>query len=709
MQKAQIGSLLALLPFMAILAVFLAPMIDHYGLKRSFVQAYSGRLAVTILLLTIPLVISNFGRGAALGLIVIIVSVFGLLTTIAFTAYNPWAQEHIPDDIRGKNSAIKNGLASLFGFIAMLIAGYVLGPDPGLQRFMILIAIGILVAVGGVWGATHIPGGESTRYNTESQASLREMVASIRDVNFVYFLIGLWLVTIATGPQISFVPLFMKEQVGLSSNQVVWLDTGTLMGGLLSSYFWGWLADRYGSKPIMLFSILMLALLPMGWLFMPRHFSSSIYIALAIAMWSGASTTGWVVGYWRLLCVRVVPVVKRTAYMAVYYACIGMAGGLGQLFGGYLVDLSEKVSGHWWILALDQYTVLFLIGVILPLIAFLVFRWVKTDSTISMGQFAGMFLRGNPFLALEGLYRYYRARDERTTVAVTERLGSTKSPLAVEELLQALQDPRFFVRFEAVMSISRCKPDPVLTDALIETLEGNEPALSTISAWALGKVGDNRALEALRNGLNSPYRSVQVYCIRSLGSMGDRSVAAVLMERFTREKDKGLLMALATALGQLGVRAAAGPMLHLMRTADQDYDRIELAVALARLVGNEHRFVQLQRQVENESKAGLSKTLTDLKKKMARSELGGENVERALAESAKHFERNDISGGVESLLAALEHVSGKQIAEPCNTIIQECIEKLGKKEEQRQEYLALSLHALENATADYSDFCDQPE
>ena len=33
-------------------------------------------------------------------------------------------------------------------------------------------------------------------------------------------------------------------------------------------------------------------------------------------------------------------------------------------------------------------------------------------------------------------------------------------------------------------------------------------------------MGDERALEALREGLNAPYRSVQAHCARALGTLG---------------------------------------------------------------------------------------------------------------------------------------------------------------------------------------------
>jgi HEAT repeat protein len=135
---------------------------------------------------------------------------------------------------------------------------------------------------------------------------------------------------------------------------------------------------------------------------------------------------------------------------------------------------------------------------VLTFLSLVLFARVKADSEVSLSQFAGLFMHGNPLLALEFMVRYYRARDERTTVVMTERMGQTKSRLTVDELLEALKDPRFNVRFEGIISIARMDSDPRLIEALCTILDGTELSLSTVSAWALGRIGDESALPSLR-------------------------------------------------------------------------------------------------------------------------------------------------------------------------------------------------------------------
>ena len=697
LDKAQIGSLLSLLPFLNIVAVFTASTIARLGYKRVFIFSFAARTVMAALLLLTPLILDQLGAGAVMAFIVIVVAVFGLFRSTGLTAFYPWLQEQVPDNLRGKYSAIKNTLASLASFLAVMVAGYVLGADPTLSRFMILIAVGVLFGALSVWAATKIPGGAPQQEAKSAQSSFRRMMSAAKDYNFVHYLIGFGLVTLSVGPLTSFVPLFMSEQVGLLADQVVWLSTATLLGGVASSYLWGWLADRYGSKPVMVSGVNFLPLLPLAWLLMPRQSPWNLYVALIIAVAQGFITTGWNIGAARLLFVRVVPPAQSPAYMALYYAWAGIAGGLGQLLGGWLVDASSGLEGQWGFVHYDAYTFLFLLGMVLPLISYWIFKRVRADSPVTGRQFAGLFLRGNPLVALESLVRYHRARDERAAVAVTERLGSTRSPLTVEELIEALHDPRFFVRFEAVVSMARHGSDPRLTDSLIETLEGDEPALSTIAAWGLGRLGDRRALAALRRGLEARYRSVQAHCARSLGNLGDRTVLPLLLERLRTADDIGLQMAFASALGRLQATEAVPLLLDLLCTADSDDARTEFALALARILDQEYEFVQMLRKTRSDPGTVLSQKIADLRGKLLKAERCPPELERALDTAAETFAQGDLEEGIRQLDEALQLLPEDYPGGIADPVVSECLKRMEQYGPQRLEYVLLVLLALESA------------
>lgn len=690
---SQIGFLLSLFPFMGIVAPFIAARVSRYGYKRTFITFWFIRKIVTALLLLVPLVLAQFGLQATVIYITLVTAGFGLCRAIAEVGYYPWVQEFVPDSIRGKYSASNNVFASIVGVISVAVASFVLELSSGLDRFMILFAIGTVFGLIAVWLVAQVPGGAPVRGDDAPAISYRDMFTAAKDRNLLLYLAGIGLITLGSGPLYSFLPLFMEQQVGLSEGNIVLLQTAALIGALLSTYFLGWSADRYGSKPVMLSGVLLKILLPIGWFIMPRFSDLSLPVALLIAFFQGASGIAWLIGSSRLLFVSVVPSAQKAHYMPVYYAAIGIIGGVSQLIGGRVLDLSAGLSGQFLGFTIDPFTPLLVAGLVLPAASLLIFRPVRGDSPVGVVEFAGMFTQGNAFYALESMVRYYRARDERSTVTMTERMGQSKSPLTVDEMLEALADPRFNVRFEAIISIARMKPHPRLIEALSNIVTGTELSLSVIAAWALARMGDEKAISALRQGLNSEYRSIQGHCARSLGTLKDVESIPVLHNRLRTETDKGLQVAYSSALGNLQAGESQGIIAHLLHQFENEGARMELALALARMIGQEQHFIRILRQIRQDTGTAISQELMALKNPLTRAASDDSRAKLLLA-CAEAFAREDLPLGTSRLIELIAMLPPGMYTQAAQDILTECSQRLAELSSQRIEYIVLALHSL---------------
>ena len=176
--------------------------------------------------------------------------VFAMLRSVGVTAMFPWTQEYVPDSVRGKYTATNNMVTTATGFVAVTIGGAVLARMAGLSGFMLLIAVGVVFGWFLCCLRCMIPGGTPQPASRDQASAKRDLGTAIRDRTWCGTCSSAGLITLAIVPLNSFVPLFMHEEVGLSDSAVVWLQTGTLVGTLLSSYLWGWAADRYGSLPV---------------------------------------------------------------------------------------------------------------------------------------------------------------------------------------------------------------------------------------------------------------------------------------------------------------------------------------------------------------------------------------------------------------------------------------------------------------------------
>jgi HEAT repeat protein/Na+/melibiose symporter-like transporter len=688
--KTEIGLILALIPFSNVLALVFAPFASRYGYKRVFVAFYLLRKLVTGLMIGLPWVYAAAGPRAAFWYAAVVTGTFATVRTMEETAYFPWVQEFVPNSVRGKYSATSNILSALAGMVAVGAAGLVLNRVAGLSGFAMLFGAAVVFGLISVAASTRIPGGALT----EANPTQRALGDALHDAGFRGYLLGVALVTLGTVPLASFLPLFMEEQGGLGPSDVVLLQIGTLGGVLLSGYLWGWAADRYGSKPVMQTGGIMLVVMPVLWWLVPRGVGVTLAAALAVAFLQGAAGLGWGIGAGRLLFVSIVPVDKKLDYMAVYFAWAGLIAGVSQFLGGSALDMARGLTGSFLGVALNPYVPLFLVGVALPLAATLLMRSVPGDSAMTTTEFAEIFLRGNPLLALGSVIRFYWAKDEEDTVQVTEQMGASGSRLTVDELLDALVDPRFNVRFEAVLAIARMPPDPRLTAALARVLGGKSPALSVIAAWALGRIGDPAAVEPLRAGLAAPYRSVQGYSARALATLGDRAAADELLRRLQAEEDEGLRLAYASALGKLRVAAAAPMLLERLAASDDEAVRLELALAVARIVGDERRFIHLTRGMRSQPGTTAAQSLNDLRRHLERSHLvdaAGLDRLRAVEELVA---REQVDAGATALAAWLAARPQLWQEVTVRAVLDEAARQLDSGGAGRQEYLVLALHTL---------------
>ena len=694
--KTQIGGLLSILPFLGLIALIAAPWVAQRGVKRVYVAFFGTRNIFVFLLLFSPSVYLRWGITGAFLYIAVLMSFYALFRAIGETGHYPWQQEYIPNAIRGKFTATANIIANIARLIAVSFAAYVVGLSANLERFMLLFALGGIFGLMAVWAAAHIPGGAANPQVESKRPDVKGMVQSLRDRSFFAFLIGVGMLTLINLPIFSFVPLFMREEVGLRDSQVVWLQTGVLIISMSTGYLWGWAADRYGSKPVMLSGVIAKAILPVFWIVMPRGASISFLIAMLISFWQGFAAQGWWIGHTRLLFVRIVPTKQKTAYMAVYYAWIGLVGGASRLISGALLDRFANLSYQIGFIHIDAYTILFVAGILVPLLSMVVFRFVRADSPVSLGEFAGKFIHGNVFVAAESIIRYQLARDEETTVAATERLGQAHSPLTVDELLATLDDPRFNVRFEAIISIARHGPDERLIDALAKVLQQSEPALGVVAAWALGRLGDPQALDALREGLNAPYRSIRAHCARALGTLGDETVVPQLLEYLETEPDFHQRMAYGATLGKLRVQAAVPKLLSLLAQCPDLESQQTTALSIGRIIGDEHSFIQLLSQTgSSDPGTAIAQALLNLKKSLDGLDVGEHNLSEMLDVTSETFAKGELHQGVSQLQEIITVLPKDRFGEVCAMILDTCQVQMDQNGAERLDYVVLAQHTIQ--------------
>jgi HEAT repeat protein len=183
-------------------------------------------------------------------------------------------------------------------------------------------------------------------------------------------------------------------------------------------------------------------------------------------------------------------------------------------------------------------------------------RRVRADGSLPIRRFVGMFFQGNPVMAAESLLRYGRAGDEPSRVHMIGRLARSGSPLSEDELIEALQDPSFQVRYEAITAIARRRCGARLTGEVIETLISGQPDMSVAAAWALSRSASPSALAPLRWTFSAGSPLLRLRSARALASLGDQEILPELERLSTAQADPRLQQAYQSVLAGLRRRAA---------------------------------------------------------------------------------------------------------------------------------------------------------
>lgn len=692
LRESQIGLLLAILPFLSLLSLFITPPVAKAGYRRTFLTFMGLRTLFSAGLLLVPWLVSRFDSSFILRYVTFITIVFAIGRAIAMTALLPWQQEYIPHHMRGRYAGYSSIIISLAGLAAVGIAGFVLDRPLGEWKYSILFGLGVFFGIISLFLASRIPGGQPAKSKFSLFQIDKRVFGTLRDSRFFRYLVALGLVTLTIGPIFSFLPIFMREKVGLDPGRVVFLQTGAMLGSLLSSYFWGWLADRYGSKPISLTGLLMTATLPVLWYLMPRDSAFSFSAALGISFLQGIAGSGWGIGSGRLLFVSIVSGENRAEYLSQYNAWIGVLGGAGSILGGFLLQYFSSLQTTIFNLRFDSYSMLFSIGFIMSLAAALLLYSIPTLRESGLGEFAGLFLHGNPLTAISSVIRFYFARKESDVVTATERLGMTRSPLTVEELINSLNDPRFYVRFEALVSISRHSANDRLIEAVIDVMESPDPALSVIAAWALGRMGSATALPALRHAFrNSKYRSVRAHAARALGTLADEESIPVLMEQLQTNPDLGIQVACASSLGKLKVKETTAELLNILYIDSYPQSRREMGLSLARLLDAEGKYIELSRRLDEDPGTALAQEMEGLRNLLKKEFAGQEDLLPNLIEAREQFARGKLDEGIGAFINAIQLLPLEEVPVHYRQIILDCIIHMRELGQKRMEYATLAV------------------
>ena len=240
----------------AITPLFSASLIGHRRrvLPVGFWTGGAMRLAVLGLALAGLLLEGKFALGAAL----VSMGLFGVFAGMQMVVFQTLLSKVIPVHYRGRLMGLRNFLASLTTVVVAWFGGhYLVGSPPTATGygwvFLLAFALtttGLLVLV-----MVREPEPPTVADRRSFVQHIRQMPGFLREEpEFARFVTARALSTLGR-MALPFYILYAGENIGLTGQTLANLTVSFTVAATVANLFWGWLADHYGFRVCLLFSI----------------------------------------------------------------------------------------------------------------------------------------------------------------------------------------------------------------------------------------------------------------------------------------------------------------------------------------------------------------------------------------------------------------------------------------------------------------------
>jgi HEAT repeat protein/tRNA A-37 threonylcarbamoyl transferase component Bud32 len=174
--------------------------------------------------------------------------------------------------------------------------------------------------------------------------------------------------------------------------------------------------------------------------------------------------------------------------------------------------------------------------------------WVRTRAADALGKIGGPRV-------VDAVLTLIKDENQDIRRAAIEILNQTKDERAVAQLIEATRDKDWWVSERAVDALAEIGSTKALP-RFIDMLQGEAKSLPTVIR-AIGKIGDQKSLEALLPMLSRPENEIKVEAISALAKLADERRAdtiRVRLQAVSTTADGTLSQAVARAIQELDNR-----------------------------------------------------------------------------------------------------------------------------------------------------------
>jgi len=504
------------------------------------------------------------------------VTIAGISIAIVNPIYSDWIAEMVPPDSRGYYFARRNAISAAVGAVAGLVGATALDYFRGRQMdatgFATVFGFGILCAL--VSMAFYLRMTDIPRRNPVQQSvgdGLRSIARPFRDGAYRKVLIFLGLAVMGQTFAGNLFAAFARETLDLNFKVIQGTAVFMAIGNLAAAGFWGFLADKYGNKPVLTLGLILMATNPIAWLLCrpgADTFNSVLLLGSHVIMgviWACVALAQF------NIILATAPVDERPSYLAAGMAVTAVMGGVAPLLGAAtMAELRHHLPAE------TAYKIVFGSCIFLRLLSAGFLATVHEPGAAGFRSTVRQLRNVTP-RRMRAMRSLTHTGDSATRESAIADIGATGMSLAADEILRALHDPLPRVRRQAASAIALLR-DPRAVEELLHQLDEHPDLVEEETVEALGQLGDPRALPALEVLLASPRSILRRAAARAIGKIAPRGAPVGLLAAASDSGDPDLRRAALQAIRTIGDRTAAPTILAAL---EDEHPSVRIAAAEA--------------------------------------------------------------------------------------------------------------------------------
>ena len=609
-----------------------------------------------------PLVPLLFAPSMQLEALLVMVSL-GLICGYSLSPfYNTWVANAVPENIRARFTSRQTILSTLVAMVAGFVVGRFIDsfePADKQTGFDVVFAVGAIFGWLGYMMLSRAPyaagEGEEEEEEEDQVDGLARLREPFRDSNFLRAVLfyGLW--TFALGIAQPLYSVFMLDHLGISYTLISIFNAVFMATSIVGYRLWASLVDRFGSKPVLQILMLPATFLPLVWVW---NAPGAYYFVPVALMLSGILFSGILVAVTPLLYGLVPAGGQRPYYLASWSATVNLMGAAGPLTGGLLVHALRDVSFQIEGFTFGHLQIVILLSSVARVVPVLMLGFVSDRSTISSRHLLSHLFHGNllSYTFNTAVYNTARRAERRARAALG--LGRSGSPLAIEQLIQALADASPVVRRSAARALGETG-SPEATGSLVRELLDGESDIRSEAAEALGRLGDLGGIDPLLDALDDDDPRVRISAIRGLSEIGGTEARELLFWHFGERLDDPVAFpTLVDVLSHMGDHRVVRPTLQRLGRFRSPAVRLQLLNSVCHALGAGGEFYRLLSADEPRRASALTRILRRTSGSLSRSAALDAEVRADAREALERMRRAHDSENLEWMEESALQVAG---------------------------------------------------